>query len=142
MQRSRYTYSILYKVYFNSSCMPLLSLSLLTHTCAYLTRPSPLPQSNDDNANEIIKCTDHMCPIRVHWHFKNNYMNQWRVKLTISNYNLNRNYSNWNVLIQHPGLSQKATTYSFNSVKLPTLGLHGIFLLSLVVTLHLTVIFN
>ncbi|KAJ1415959.1 COBRA, plant [Sesbania bispinosa] len=51
-------------------------------------RPWPgdpsLPQSNEDN---IIECSDHMCPIRVHWHFKNNYMDHWRVKLTISNYN-------------------------------------------------------
>ncbi|KAL2346066.1 hypothetical protein Fmac_000066 [Flemingia macrophylla] len=70
-----------------------------------------------------VECTDHMCPVRVHWHFKNNYMNQWRVKLTISNYNYNKNYSNWNVLVQHPGFTQNATTYSFNSAKLPTLGL-------------------
>ncbi|XP_061368376.1 COBRA-like protein 1 [Gastrolobium bilobum] len=80
----------------------------------------PLPQSNEDN---IIECTKHMCPIRVHWHFKNNYVDHWRVKLTISNYNYNRNYSNWNVLVQHPGLSQNAITYSFNSTKLPALGL-------------------
>ncbi|AES74274.1 COBRA-like protein 1 [Medicago truncatula] len=81
----------------------------------------PLGGSNDEK--NIIECTDHMCPIRVHWHFKNNYMNQWRIKLTISNYNFNRNYSNWNVLVQHPGFNQKATTYSFNSTKLSTLGI-------------------
>ncbi|KAH1244042.1 COBRA-like protein 2 [Glycine max] len=87
-------------------------------------RPSSLPRSNGDNTiDEIIECTDHMCPVRVHWHFKNNYMNQWRVKLTVSNYNYNRNYSNWNVLVQHPGFTQKARTYSFNSTRLPTLGL-------------------
>jgi len=72
-----------------------------------------------------------MCPIRVHWHFKNNYMNQWRIKLTISNYNFNRNYSNWNMLVQHPGFNQKATTYSFNSTKLSTLGIQGNFLHSI-----------
>ncbi|KAG5033632.1 hypothetical protein AAZX31_04G005700 [Glycine max] len=92
-----------------------------TATCI---RSSSLSRSNEDNTiDEMIECTDHMCPVRVHWHFKNNYMNQWRVKLTISNYNYNRNYSNWNVLVQHPGFTQKARTYSFNSTKLPTLGL-------------------
>ncbi|TKY75465.1 COBRA protein 1 [Spatholobus suberectus] len=100
-------------------------LSPYSYLCAcYLTRPSdPLTRSNEDNTIEIIECTDHMCPVRVHWHFKNNYMNQWRVKLTISNYYYDRNYSNWNVLVQHPGFAQKATTYSFNSTKLPTFGL-------------------
>ncbi|KAI9123828.1 hypothetical protein K1719_005128 [Acacia pycnantha] len=78
--------------------------------------------SNYDNDQEIMQCTDHMCPIRVHWHIKNNYRDYWRVKLTISNYIRNRNYSNWNLLVQHPGLSQPATTYSFNSTVLPTVG--------------------
>ncbi|XP_027357016.1 COBRA-like protein 1 [Abrus precatorius] len=90
-------------------------------------RPSdPLPRSGEDST---IECTNHMCPIRIHWHFMNNYMNQWRVKLTVSNYNYNRNYSNWNVLAQHPGFTQKATTYSFNSTILPAVGLKdGVYL--------------
>ncbi|XP_034682075.1 COBRA-like protein 1 [Vitis riparia] len=71
---------------------------------------------------DIVQCTDHMCPIRVHWHVKNNYMSHWRVKLTISNYNLAKNYSDWNILVQHPGFSQNTTTYSFNSTALPTVG--------------------
>ncbi|KAK7351911.1 hypothetical protein VNO77_11676 [Canavalia gladiata] len=84
-------------------------------------RPSdPLSGPDED---DTVECSNHMCPIRVHWHFKNNYMDQWRVKLTISNYNFKRNYSNWNVLVQHPGFTQKARTYSFNSSKLQTVGL-------------------
>ncbi|CDO96959.1 unnamed protein product [Coffea canephora] len=71
---------------------------------------------------DILQCTDHMCPLRVHWHIKNNFLDHWRVKLTISNYNLGRNYSNWNVLVQHPGFSQNSTSYSFNSIVLPTIG--------------------
>jgi hypothetical protein len=67
-------------------------------------------------------------------------MNQWRVKLTISNYNFNRNYSNWNVLIQHPGFNKKATTYSFNSTKLSTLGIQGNFLQSIQRTLILCLV--
>ncbi|XP_027157133.1 COBRA-like protein 1 [Coffea eugenioides] len=79
--------------------------------------PSDLVSDTD-----ILQCTDHMCPLRVHWHIKNNFLDHWRVKLTISNYNLGRNYSNWNVLVQHPGFSQNSTSYSFNSIVLPTIG--------------------
>ncbi|CAK7329558.1 unnamed protein product [Dovyalis caffra] len=79
------------------------------------------PLSDVKNA-DIVQCTDHMCPVRVHWHVKNNYMDHWRVKITISNYNYKRNYSDWNVLVQHPGLRQKSTTFSFNSTLLPTVG--------------------
>nr|XP_016446636.1 PREDICTED: COBRA-like protein 1 isoform X1 [Nicotiana tabacum] len=71
---------------------------------------------------ELVQCTDHMCPLRVHWHIMKNYRNYWRVKLTISNYNLGKNYSNWNVVVQHPGFSQLATVYSFNNTVLPTVG--------------------
>ncbi|KAL2460013.1 COBRA-like protein 2 [Abeliophyllum distichum] len=78
--------------------------------------PSNLP---DD---DIVKCTDHMCPLRIHWHIENNYMNHWRVKLTVSNYNYGKNYSDWNVLVQHPGFGQPATVYSFNSTMLPSIG--------------------
>ncbi|CAI9769055.1 unnamed protein product [Fraxinus pennsylvanica] len=69
---------------------------------------------------ELVRCTNHMCPLRVHWHIKKNYVDRWRVKLTISNYNYGKNYSDWNVLVQHPGFSQPATTYSFNNKVLPT----------------------
>ncbi|XVF45459.1 hypothetical protein PTKIN_Ptkin02bG0208300 [Pterospermum kingtungense] len=79
----------------------------------------PAPQLDD---NDIVQCTDHMCPVRVHWHVMKNYFTHWKVKLTISNYNYKRNYSNWNVLIQHPGFSQNITAYSFNSTMLPSLG--------------------
>ncbi|CAL1385114.1 unnamed protein product [Linum trigynum] len=74
----------------------------------------------DDNK---LQCTDHMCPVRIHWHVKNNYMRFWRVKLTISNYNLRKNYSDWNLVVQHPGFSKKAIAYSFNATTLPTVGI-------------------
>lgn len=84
-----------------------------------------LSQSNSLANPDIVRCTNHMCPLRVHWHVKNNYRDYWRVKLTISNYNYNRSYSDWNVLIQHPGFSKPALTYSFNSTLLPTAGIPG-----------------
>lgn len=75
---------------------------------------------------DVVWCTDHMCPIQVHWHIKNNYRDHWRVKLTISNYNYGRNYSDWTLVVQHPGFSQTTTTYSFNSTVLSTVGVPGI----------------
>lgn len=76
---------------------------------------------------DVLQCTDHMCPLRVHWHIKNNYVDHWRVKMTISNYNYGKNYSNWNVLVQHPSFGQPSTSYSFNSTVLPSLGASGTF---------------
>lgn len=33
----------------------------------------------------MVKFTAHMCPIRVHWHVKDNYKQYWRVKIAITN---------------------------------------------------------
>ncbi|KAG9443017.1 hypothetical protein H6P81_018871 [Aristolochia fimbriata] len=68
--------------------------------------------------SELIRCTDHMCPVRVHWHIKANYRGHWGVKLTVSNYHYGSNYSDWNLVVQHPGLNQLFWSYSFNSSKL------------------------
>ncbi|WCJ29229.1 Protein COBRA [Euphorbia peplus] len=77
---------------------------------------------SDADGVDLVKCSDHMCPVGVHWHIKNMYTSYWRVKLTISNYNYKRNYSDWNVLVQHPTFTQKITSYSFNKTILPTVG--------------------
>ncbi|KAL0561048.1 hypothetical protein IC582_001466 [Cucumis melo] len=79
--------------------------------------------SSSDSATNLssVRCSDHMCPVRVHWHVETNYINHWRVKLTVSNYNYNRNYSNWNILVQHPGFGQSTEAFSFNSSQLPSL---------------------
>lgn len=37
------------------------------------------------------------------------------MKLTVSNHNYGSNYSDWNVLIQHPGFSQLLQSFTFNS---------------------------
>ncbi|KAL6636888.1 hypothetical protein ACP70R_024460 [Stipagrostis hirtigluma subsp. patula] len=67
----------------------------------------------------LVQCTSHMCPIRIHWHVKQNYKKYWRVKITITNYNLRMNYTQWNLVVQHPnfdnitqlaGLNYKALT--------------------------------
>ncbi|WOL20586.1 COBRA-like protein 7 isoform X1 [Canna indica] len=55
-----------------------------------------------------------MCPISVHWHVKVSYKDYWRVKMTITNYNMNRNYSDCNLVIQHPNLRSITQIFSFN----------------------------
>ncbi|XP_066395237.1 COBRA-like protein 1 [Miscanthus floridulus] len=72
---------------------------------------------NDPNQNSLaplVQCTSHMCPIRVHWHVKVNYKEYWRVKITVTNFNYRMNYSQWNLVAQHPNFDNLTTIFSFN----------------------------
>lgn len=60
-----------------------------------------------------LHCTNDMCPIRLHWHVKQNYQSYWRVKLTISNRNYAWNYSQWNLVVQHPNFDNLTEVFSF-----------------------------
>ncbi|KAI7746148.1 hypothetical protein M8C21_032057, partial [Ambrosia artemisiifolia] len=62
----------------------------------------------------VEMCTRHMCPIRVHWHVKLNYKDYWRVKVTITNFNYRMNYSQWNLVVQHPNFDNLTQIFSFN----------------------------
>ncbi|XP_020268864.1 COBRA-like protein 1 isoform X1 [Asparagus officinalis] len=62
----------------------------------------------------LVQCTSHMCPIRVHWHVKLNYKEYWRVKVTITNFNYRMNYTQWNLVIQHPNFDNLTQVFSFN----------------------------
>lgn len=55
-----------------------------------------------------------MCPIRIHWHVKLNYKDYWRVKVTITNFNYKMNYSQWNIVVQHPNFDNLTQLFSFN----------------------------
>ncbi|CAH2044910.1 unnamed protein product [Thlaspi arvense] len=67
-----------------------------------------------NNLEPLLQCTQHMCPIRVHWHVKTNYKEYWRVKVTITNFNYNMNYSQWNLVAQHPNFDNVTQLFSFN----------------------------
>jgi hypothetical protein len=87
--------------------------------CVSGGEPAPPPPAgggddDDEPAAPLIRCSEHMCPIRVHWHVKVNYRRYWRVKVTVSNYNLVRNYSDWNLVLQHPNLRSLTQLFSFN----------------------------
>lgn len=62
----------------------------------------------------LVQCTSHMCPIRIHWHVKLNYKDYWRVKVTITNFNYKMNYSQWNIVVQHPNFDNLTQLFSFN----------------------------
>ena len=62
----------------------------------------------------LVRCTNHMCPIRVHWHVKLQYKEYWRVKITITNFNYRMNYSQWNLVVQHPNFDNVTQVFSFN----------------------------
>ncbi|KAL2252284.1 protein COBRA [Sesamum indicum] len=62
----------------------------------------------------LVQCTSHMCPIRVHWHVKVNYKDYWRVKVTITNFNYRMNYTQWNLVVQHPNFDNLTQLFSFN----------------------------
>ncbi|CAN1244053.1 COBRA-like protein 1 [Linum perenne] len=62
----------------------------------------------------LVQCTNHMCPIRVHWHVKLNYKQYWRVKVTITNFNYAMNYTQWNLVVQHPNFDNLTQIFSFN----------------------------
>ncbi|KAK0584943.1 hypothetical protein LWI29_021211 [Acer saccharum] len=75
---------------------------------------SVVPSSGKNSYTPLVQCTNHMCPIRVHWHVKLNYKEYWRVKVTITNFNYNMNYTQWNLVVQHPNFNNLTTVFSFN----------------------------
>ncbi|KAL9674166.1 hypothetical protein QQ045_030436 [Rhodiola kirilowii] len=86
--------------------------------CVSEERPhlaSVVPElDNKDSLTPLVRCTHHMCPIRVHWHLKVNYKDYWRVKVTITNFNYRMNYSDWNLVVQHPNFNNLTQIFSFN----------------------------
>nr|GMC75395.1 protein COBRA-like [Ipomoea batatas] len=70
--------------------------------------------SGRNDLTPLVQCTNHMCPIRIHWHVKINYKAYWRVKVTITNFNYRMNYSQWNLVVQHPNFDNLTQIFSFN----------------------------
>jgi hypothetical protein len=83
--------------------------------CGACPAASAAPQCNAPEAEPAVRCTGHMCPIRVHWHVKTSYTEYWRVKMTIMNLNRLKNYTDWNLVVQHPGMQNVTQVFSFDS---------------------------
>ncbi|KAM7278529.1 hypothetical protein ACFE04_005663 [Oxalis oulophora] len=83
--------------------------------------PRITPCQNDSRLSTVLKsnteaelhCTEHMCPIRVHWHVKANYKEYWRVKISITNFVNHMNYTQWTLVVRHPNLNNVTKAYSF-----------------------------
>ncbi|XP_027113199.1 COBRA-like protein 6 isoform X1 [Coffea arabica] len=97
---------------------PKCSCSCLGQPGAKCVKPGELPPvlqvQQDQEPEPVVLCTHHMCPIRVHWHVKLSYTQYWRVKLTVTNLNLVKNYSQWNLVVLHPNLRNITQVFSFN----------------------------
>ena len=81
-----------------------------------------LPHANDEEPQPLVRCSNHMCPIKVHWHVKESYREYWRVKITITNLNFVKNYSQWNLVVLHPNLRNVTQVFSFNYLPLNPYG--------------------
>ncbi|KAL5544655.1 hypothetical protein UlMin_008439 [Ulmus minor] len=62
----------------------------------------------------MLQCTQHMCPIRVHWHVKLNYKQYWRVKIAVTNFDYRMNFTQWTLVVEHPNLNNVTEVFSFN----------------------------
>lgn len=91
--------------------------SAQTGSCVNPNAPhlaSIVPSLAKNGYTPLVQCTNHMCPIRIHWHVKQNYKEYWRVKVTITNFNYIMNYTQWNLVVQHPNFDNLTQTFSFN----------------------------
>jgi len=96
-----------------------LAVKFLMNFIAFRSEDSPNLQAAIDGPGKwtgqpLVQCTSHMCPIRIHWHVKLNYKEYWRVKITITNFNFRMNYTQWNLVAQHPNFDNITQLFSFN----------------------------
>ncbi|KAK4401977.1 COBRA-like protein 6 [Sesamum angolense] len=106
--------------FYNKTIVPCPKCSCACHgeDGAECVKPGKLPPVLQLEHNEppkpVVQCSDHMCPIRVHWHVKLSYTQYWRVKITVTNLNYVKNYSEWNLVVLHPNLRSVTQVFSFN----------------------------
>ena len=65
----------------------------------------------------LVECTcstSHTCPVKINWHVKQNNKDYWRVKITITNLNFRMNYTEWNLVVQHPNFDNITQLFGVN----------------------------
>ncbi|WOH09795.1 hypothetical protein DCAR_0729254 [Daucus carota subsp. sativus] len=67
-----------------------------------------------NNTAPLVQCTSHMCPVQVHWHLKLNDKGHWRANVSVTNFNYRMNYTQWNMVVQHPNFVNMTQIFSFN----------------------------
>eukprot|EP00246_Nothoceros_aenigmaticus_P016649 TRINITY_DN7735_c0_g1_i1.p1 TRINITY_DN7735_c0_g1~~TRINITY_DN7735_c0_g1_i1.p1 ORF type:complete len:447 (-),score=29.49 TRINITY_DN7735_c0_g1_i1:912-2252(-) len=117
------TCCVSYSAFYNSTIVPCQTCSCACKVnITSPTDPTCVDPANKKAVEAAIKsgsksqglfCTNDMCPVKIHWHVKANYLGYWRVKITITNRNLFKNYTQWNVVAQHPNFNMLYETYTF-----------------------------
>ncbi|KAJ6867017.1 COBRA-like isoform X1 [Populus alba x Populus x berolinensis] len=75
------------------------------HSFKGLPKSPHVPGPGQKNTiTPLVQCTSHMCPIKIQWHLKLNYKDYWRATIIITNLNYHTNYTQWNLIVQHPNL--------------------------------------
>jgi hypothetical protein len=100
----------------NGTSSALASLTT-NQLCIDRNDPQPLLATSKNTgplAPDMLFCTQDMCPVKIHWHIKLNYQDYWRVKITITNRDLSRNYTLWNMVAQHPNFENFTEAFSFS----------------------------
>ncbi|KAK2663416.1 hypothetical protein Ddye_001990 [Dipteronia dyeriana] len=75
--------------------------------------PKSFSTAKSDTPVPQLQCTNHMCPIRVHWHVKTNYKEHWRVKITITNFNYQMKNTQCTLVVRHPNLKNVTDVFRF-----------------------------
>ncbi|KAI3974095.1 hypothetical protein MKX01_029302 [Papaver californicum] len=83
---------------------------------------SAIARLGNNSFRPLVQCTSHMCLVCIHWHVKTNYKEYWRVKIMITNFNYRMNYTQWNLVAQHPNFDNLTQIFSFNYKSLHTYG--------------------
>ncbi|KAL7157332.1 hypothetical protein ABFS83_02G070800 [Erythranthe nasuta] len=106
--------------FYNSTIVdcPKCSCACQGQTGAKCVKPGESPPvlhlGHNGVPKPVVDCSSHMCPIKVHWHVKQSYTQYWRVKITVTNLNHARNYSQWDLVVLHPNLDNITQVFSFN----------------------------
>ena len=101
------------------SSYSFLFTKALISWCIFHSRGSPhLGSAIDDpgkwTGQPLVECTSHMCPVGINWHVKQNHKDYWRVKITITNFNFRMNYTEWNLVVQHPNFDNITQLFGLN----------------------------
>ncbi|KAJ7530700.1 hypothetical protein O6H91_14G015600 [Diphasiastrum complanatum] len=117
------------------ACRPNISQPLLS-TVPMCVDPEDVFAQSTSSANQrpgasaiiqnqapptLLYCSMDMCPIHIHWHVKTNYVDYWRAKVSIINRHV-KNYTMWNLVVQHPNFNNLTETFSFQYKGLTSYG--------------------